>query len=1388
MRHRVEALALAAYLVSATRLWALEPGSKPGSVVDGHPVLEVTPAAVLEKGDGAAVGDLKRPAITAIDALGGTTPNKVQNFVNEVEPNGTVATANFLSGTSGVVSGNVYPNADEDYFAINGTVGDRIYVATMTFFSASGSSNSQLYVYRSDGTTLIEFDEDDGSLGGLASTIAGATLLDTGVSYIRVKHMSAAGQIRPYRLYYQVRTGATAPEIEPNDTTTNATPLVTGWANGSINPAADADFYSFNMNAGDTAYLSLDLDPERDGTTWNGVVGICCFDNYILTVNDASVTSPNSEATFMTALTTGTYYAFVTENASGGAPTDTYHLSVTINPRAPQTGCTTYTSTDVPKAIPAAGGNVTSTLTVPGNPRIDDLSVVLNLNHAAMPDLDVTLISPKNNNNGLFIDEPAPPAGVTLFNQVLSDSAGIPINAYGVFAGMMGEPQGFGATGFRLGWFYGENAGGTWTLSLTDDTNNASGGTLNSWGLTVCTPSAPSGCGPNSYQATPFTTDFEANNGGFTHSGTQDEWAWGLPNNPPINDCNGGVGCWKTDLLGTYNASSTQDLLSPGISLAGLSSPIRVSWSQKYQMESTSFDHAFVDVREVGNPANAKRLWEWLDTTMTVTQGATLIQESAGWADYTADISSFAGLNVELRFHVDSDTTGQYAGLAIDDVTVTGCATCQAITLSPGTLPSGVVGSAYGQTITASGGTAPYTFAVTSGALPPGLALLPTGDLSGVPTTAGVYNFTVTATDANGCTGSLAYQVLICNVISLAPATLPNGTQGVPYSQTITASGGTAPYSFAVTAGSLPAGLSLSAGGVLSGTPTTPGTSSFTVTATDSGGCTGSRAYQLTIDCPTITVAPASLPNGTVGVPYSQTITASGGTAPYTFAVTSGALPPGLALAANGVLSGTPTAVGTYNFTVTATDANACTGSLAYALTINPPGCNPITVSPATLPNGSVGVAYSQTITASGGTAPYTFAVTLGSVPPGLTLTPAGVLGGVPTTAGTYAFTVTATDVNGCTGSQAYSIVICGTITLSPASLPNGTIGTAYSQTITASGGTAPYTFAVTAGALPPGLGLSSGGILSGTPTALGSFNFTVTATDTDGCAGNQAYTIVITCGTITLSPASLPNGTVGVAYSQTITASGGTAPYTFAVTAGALPPGLALSSGGVLSGTPTSAGTFNFTVTATDANGCTGNRAYSLVIGCGTITLSPPSLPVGTVGTAYSQTITASGGTAPYSFAVTAGSLPPGLALSAGGVLSGVPTTAGTFNFTVTATDAQGCTGNLAYSLIINPINCPTITLSPATLPNGTVGTPYSQTITASGGAAPYTFAVTAGTVPTGLSLSAGGVLSGTPAAAGSFAFTVTATDANGCSGSQAYTVTVSTPDDHARASRAAG
>ncbi len=693
-----------------------------------------------------------------------------------------------------------------------------------------------------------------------------------------------------------------------------------------------------------------------------------------------------------------------------------------------------------------------------------------------------------------------------------------------------------------------------------------------------------------------------------------------------------------------------------------------------------------------------------------------------------------------------------------------------ALSITTSSLPAATVATAYSQTISASGGTAPYTFVISSGSLPAGLSLSSGGVISGTPTASGSYAFTVRVTDASSNTATRTYFgfTVAAPTISLSPSTLPSATQNSSYSQTVTASGGTSPYTYAVTSGSLPSGVALSSSGTLSGTPTASGTFTFTITATDSttgtGPATGGHSYTLTVTPSSPTITTSSLVNGEVGASYSQTISVSNGTAPYTFNVSSGTLPTGLSLSSGGVLSGTPTTTGSFSFTVQVTDVNSNTGTHSYTVTV---AAGP-SIGTASLASGEVGVAYSQTISASGGTTPYTFSVSSGILPTGLSFSSGGVLSGTPTASGSFSFTVQVTDANSSTTSRGYTVIVAATPSVSTASVPNGEIGMAYSQTISASGGTTPYMFSVSSGTLPTGLSLSSGGVLSGTPTAAGSFSFSVQVKDANNITATQSYTVSITAAP-SISTASLPGGEVGVAYSQTISASGGTTPYTFSVSSGSLPAGLSLSSGGVLSGTPSAGGSSTFTVQVKDVNNITATQSYTVTVAAG-LGITTTSLGNGEVGVAYSQTIGIGGGTAPYTFSVSSGSLPAGLSLSSGGVLSGTPTAAGSFSVTVQVKDVNNATATQSYVLAV----AAGVGINTASLPAGTVGSSYSQTISASGGTTPYAFTISAGSLPAGLTLAGGGALSGTPTASGSFTFTVQARDAKNAAATQSYTMTV--------------
>ena len=779
--------------------------------------------------------------------------------------------------------------------------------------------------------------------------------------------------------------------------------------------------------------------------------------------------------------------------------------------------------------------------------------------------------------------------------------------------------------------------------------------------------------------------------------------------------------------------------------------------------------------------------------TLTFTPGATtqtitvpVIGETVPEANETFFVNLSGAVNATIA---DNQGVGTITN---DDVPVT---------VNPATIPNATVATAYSQTLTASGGTAPYGFAVTAGALPAGLTLSSGGILSGTSTAGGTFNFTVTATDSSGLpgpfSGSRAYTLVVNPATVVLPATpLAGGTLGAAYSAAITpASGGTAPYTYAVTAGALPGGLTLNAAtGAITGTPSALGTFNFAITATDSSTGSGPyssapRGYSIVVlDNPPVTNS------GTLTVAYNAAATPvplniTGGT-PTSVAIASTPTT-GTAIATGTTITYQPAAgfAGSDSFTYTASNSGGTSVPATVTVTVSEPV---ITITAGGSLAATVAVAYTQTFTWSGGAQPWSsYQVT--NLPAGVSITGTTAntvtISGTPTQAGSFNLNVSATDSS--TGNGPYSVGEAFTLTVAGPTLalaPAGTTFTApynvaYSQSFTASGGVGPYTYART-GTLPPDLSFA-GNTVSGTPATPGSYSFTITATDT-GATGTgapftvaQNYTITVAAPTIAVNPATLPNPTAGAAYSQTLTATGGAAPYTFALTAGALPNGIALASGGALSGTSTVVGTYTFTATATDGNGQTGSRAYTVTIAAPTLTMTPAA---GTLtapyGAAYTQTFTASGGSNTFSHTLS-GALPAGLSFS-GNTITGTPTVPGNYPITVTATDTvltgTGAPFSIAQNYTLN-VPAPAVAVNPATLPNPTAGAAYSQTLTATGGAAPYTFALTAGALPNGIALASGGALSGTSTASGTFAFTIAATDANGQMGDRAYTLVVAVP-----------
>lgn len=545
------------------------------------------------------------------------------------------------------------------------------------------------------------------------------------------------------------------------------------------------------------------------------------------------------------------------------------------------------------------------------------------------------------------------------------------------------------------------------------------------------------------------------------------------------------------------------------------------------------------------------------------------------------------------------------------------------LSITTTSLPQGTANQRYSETLEAAGGTGAYTWRLASNspALPMGLILnTSTGEMSGIPigTTNQTYTFAVTdQTPPTPQTTTKTLQLIIGsatpNLIITTASPLPSGTVTQSYrSVTLASTGGTGTKTWDISRGALPVGLALDSSGVISGTPTTPGTSSPTVRVRDSGNPqnTATKSLSITINFPAPpTITTTSLPPGSFNGAYNHTVSVTGGIGTLIWGVSSGALPPGLSLnPSKGNISGTATSTGSFRFTLRVTDSIPQFDEQTFTLSINAPA--PPEIHAFTLLTGTVNQPYPNTqLMATGGTLPYTWTVTPALAGGTLTLDPSsGVISGTPTSGQVTTHTFRVTDSTQPTHlfdevTRTLTIIANVTpVTITTSSLPSGLVGQAYSGQLAATGGTPGYTFSLNNGsALPAGLSLSATGAITGTPHSSGTFSMTFRVQDSTTPtqqSGVRALSITISSerSPLMVTTRSLSDGRRNQPYADRLEASGGDLPYTWSASP-PLPPGLTLAPTGEISGTPTTTSNIRHDFTVRDSTNKTDTRELRLRI-----------------------------------------------------------------------------------------------------------------------------------------------------------------------------------------------
>jgi hypothetical protein len=514
-------------------------------------------------------------------------------------------------------------------------------------------------------------------------------------------------------------------------------------------------------------------------------------------------------------------------------------------------------------------------------------------------------------------------------------------------------------------------------------------------------------------------------------------------------------------------------------------------------------------------------------------------------------------------------------------------------------VPPAAPGTAFRHELEAAGGTAPLEWRV-EGELPPGLNLdAASGVIAGTARVTGVFPVVVSVTDARGRRVTKTLDLRVQTGLAIrTPAALPSGVVRQIYQHPLRAEGGNVPYFWELAGGALPAGIQLNSDGLIVGRPQNDGTFPFQARVVDASKAAAVQAFTLRVGSGLTLVSAAELASGSVGTPYEQPLMAAGGSPPFRWSVSSGALPPGVTLERSGILRGQPSGAGRFRFEVMVRDSARAAAVQSFQLDVQ---AALKVVTPTALTDANLNRVYSKPLELEGGNWPYRWTLAGGALPPGVQLDESsGTVRGTPSMAGNYEFDVEVRDAFRATATQHFRLNVTTMLEILTAyDLPEAAGSGVYSQTLRVGGGHPPYMWRLVDGTLPKDFTLdSTSGVLSGVPTTRGDHRFTVEVSDGSGTKATRLFRLSVIPALRFTDRGPLPHAIAGERYTQALEVSGGQPPHIWTVEEGALPAGVTLDeTTGVVQGTPQTPGKYRFAVNVADAKEAAARLFFELEV-----------------------------------------------------------------------------------------------------------------------------------------------------------------------------------------------